>query len=311
MTIETALRARSEEILRSWRTLDWTSAFSAVIYPALGVLTLLVALVLGFALESIHLHWWYAPLAILTTAAAVFVCNMGIGPLHRIWQHRAGHLSTPVQVIVAINCIIAMQGKLKDWVNYHSQHHRHADEPGDPHNPSEGKFWAWIGWILWRDKQDMDRPMARWLSRFKVVEWADRNHLWLSAVVHLVAPLMVYALFAMLGWPLVLAAILHASAVIGRAMQFHATTLGVNVFGHMKTPKWFAYMLALLTGGEALHGHHHDFPRSALNLPRKGIWNRIVDYNGTVLLILSKLRLARDLVIAPQFEPAAVPAEAR
>ena len=64
---------------------------------------------------------------------------------------------------------------------------------------------------------------------------------------------------------------------------------------------------ALLTGGEALHGHHHDFPRSALNLPRKGIWNRIVDYNGTALLVLSKLRLARDLVIAPQFEP--VPAD--
>ena len=100
---------------------------------------------------------------------------------------------------------------------------------------------------------------------------------------------------------------LHSAAVIGRALQFHATTLGVNVFGHLKTPAWFTTVLALLTGGEAIHGHHHDFPISALHLPKNGFWNRIVDYNGTFLLLLSKLRLAKDLVVAPVFaEPVMV-----
>jgi stearoyl-CoA desaturase (delta-9 desaturase) len=84
-------------------------------------------------------------------------------------------------------------------------------------------------------------------------------------------------------------------------VQFHATTLGVNVFGHLETPKWFTILLALLTGGEALHVHHHEFPKSALHLPKNGFWNRIIDYNGTFLLILSKLRLARNLIVAPQF----------
>jgi len=301
MTPADAILARSEAVIKSWRTLDWTSAFSAVIYPALGILALVGAIIAGLAFDAVTLRWWYAPIAVVTVLGAIFVCNMGIGPLHRILQHRAGYLSPPAQLVVALNCIIAMQGKLKDWVNYHSQHHRLADQPGDPHNPAEGKFWAWIGWILWRDERDMDRPMARWLSKLPVVRWADQFHLSLSLVFHLILPALIYGIVALAGGSLVLTMIIHASAIIGRGLQFHATTLGVNVFGHMKTPKWLDYVLALLTGGEALHNHHHDFPRSALHLPRRGIWNRIVDYNGTAILILSKLRLARDLHIAPQF----------
>ena len=45
------------------------------------------------------------------------------------------------------------------------------------------------------------------------------------------------------------------------------------------------------------------YPRSgsALHRPRKGLWNRIVDYNGTMLLLYEKLGWVRNLKIAPQF----------
>ncbi|WP_421785279.1 acyl-CoA desaturase [Hyphobacterium sp.] len=306
MTPDSSIIARSEAILKSWKTLDWPSVFSAIIYPALGVLALLTALIAGFALESVSLHWWYAPLAIAATAFAIFICNMGIGPLHRIWQHRAGQLTAPAQVMVVINCVIAMQGRVKDWVNYHTQHHHWSDRAGDPHNPHESKLWAWVGWLLWRDEADLDRPMARWLQRHKAVMFHDRHFIWLYLGIHLMLPLLAYGITFALGGPVVLIAILHACLVIGRGIQFHATTLGVNVFGHLKTPRWVDYLLALLTGGEALHGHHHDFPRSALHLPKRGIWNRIVDYNGTALLVLNRLKLVKDLKIAPQFLPAPV-----
>jgi len=309
MTPDDSIIARSEAILKNWRTLDWASVFSALVYPVLGVLALLTAVIVGLAVEGIALQWWYAPLAIGATAMAVFICNMGIGPLHRVLQHRAGQLAAPAQVMVMINCIIAMQGRMKDWVNYHTQHHHWADRAGDPHNPKEGKLWAWVGWLMWRDESDLERPTARWLERYSVVRFHDKYFLWLYLVAHLLVPLAAYAITWALGGPLILIAILHASLVVGRGLQFHATTLGVNVFGHVKTPKWFDYVLALLTGGEALHGHHHDFPRSALHLPKRGIWNRIVDYNGTALLIMHKLKLAKDLKIAPQFLPAPVPVQ--
>ncbi|MCG8441716.1 MAG: hypothetical protein MI723_07905 [Caulobacterales bacterium] len=301
MTTPTSPLARSVAITKSWSTLDWASMFSAVIYPLLGVLGFTLAIVLGLVFPGLTLHWWYAPLALLAMAASIFVCNQGIGPLHRIWQHRAGELRAPAQVFVALNCIIAMQGKLTDWVNYHSQHHRLSDKPGDPHNPHESKFWAWIGWIIWRDKNDLSRPMPIWLKTIPAVRFIDRFHFSLSLLVHLVAPAVVYLIVALAGGSLLLTLLLHAAVVVGRGVQFHATTLGVNVFGHLKTPRWLTIFLALLTGGEALHVHHHEFPISALHLPRKGFWNRIVDYNGTVLLVLSRLRLARNLVCAPQF----------
>ena len=65
--------------------------------------------------------------------------------------------------------------------------------------------------------------------------------------------------------------------------------------------KWFTYMLALLTGGEAFHDHHHDEPVSILHLPKRGFWNRIFDYNGTFFLVMEKLKWAKDLNIAPRF----------
>ena len=293
--------ARSTAIVKSWRTLDWAGMFSAVIYPLLGVVTIALVIILGLALEGLRLHWWYAPVALVVGAATVVGCNWGIGPLHRIWQHRAGELRWPAQILVAFNCVIAMQGKLKDWVNYHSLHHRLSDKPGDPHNPHESKFWAWIGWILWRDPQDLERPTPIWLKSIPAVRFIDRFHISLAVLAHLVLPAVVYLIVWLAGGSLIFTFLIHATIVVARGVQFHATTLGVNVFGHLKTPRWFTVTLALLTGGEALHAHHHQFPVSALHLPKHGFWNRIVDYNGTFLLLLSKLRLAKNLVVAPAF----------
>jgi len=292
---------RSQAIKTSLASISWPSVFSAIIYPALGLGMVITMTVLGLALESIHLHWWYAPLAIGVGALTVFLCNQGIGPLHRVWQHRAGELKLPAQIFVMFNCILAMQGKLTDWVNYHSQHHRHSDQPGDPHNPHESKVWAWVGWILWRDPKDLARPMPKWLENIPAVRIGDRHHNILSIALHLLVPMAVYAIVWALGGSLVLTALLHGSVVIARGVQFHATTLGINVAGHLNVPKWVTYLLALLTGGEAFHAHHHAFPRSVLHLPRKGFWNRIVDYNGTMLLVFEKLKLARNYAVAPQF----------
>ena len=292
---------RSQAIPKSWATLDIPSLFSAFIYPVLGIIALAVSIVVGLAFEGVTLKWWYALVSAGVVAFTIFICNLGIGPLHRILQHKAGELKPPAQVFVMLNCVIAMQGRLTDWINYHSQHHRFSDKPGDPHNPFESKFWAWVGWILWRDPKDLERPAPRWIKDNKVIMFGDRAYSMLSIIIHFLIPGAIYLIVWAAGGSLILTLMLHGSAIIGRAVQFHATTLGINVFGHLKTPKWADHLLALLTGGEAFHDHHHDEPVSILHRPRKGVWNRIVDYNGTVLLLLEKLKLARNLKVAPQF----------
>ena len=292
---------RSIAIPKTWKTFNFASFFSSILYPVLGLVTLITVVVLGLALQELQLHWWYAPVGVATVLGAIFICNMGIGPLHRILQHRAGEMRWPAQVITMINLMIAMQGEVKDWVNYHSQHHRFSDKPGDPHNPFESKRWAWVGWILFRDEKDMARPMPVWLKSQPIVVWMDRFYNPISLVIHLLIPAVIYLIVWAAGGSLMLTAILHACFVIGRAVQFHATTYGINVLGHLKTPKWADHLVGLLTGGEAFHDHHHDEPVSALHRPRKGIWNRIVDYNGTALLVMEKLGWVRNLKIAPQF----------
>lgn len=292
---------RSQAIVRSWESFNWGSAFSAFIYPALGILVFALALTLGLVFDGIHLHLWFIAPILLTAVAATLLCNFGIGSLHRVWQHRGADMAAPAQAFVALNCILAMQGPLKDWINYHAQHHRYADKPGDPHNPFESKFWAWVGWVLWRDPADMAKPMPNWVARNAVVRWADANYMSLSTVVHLLVPIAAYGIVFLAGGPLVLVALVHATAVIFRGIHFHATTLGINVAGHLNVPRWVTWTLAIATGGEAFHDHHHKFPRSILHLPRKGIINRLVDYNGTFLLVLERLGMLRQSRIAPQF----------
>lgn len=292
---------RSVAIPKTWTTFNFASFFSAILYPALGLAMLITMVVLGLALSGLTLRWYYLPLGLGIVAFSIFICNAGIGPLHRIMQHKAGELKAPGQVLTMLNLMIAMQGNVRDWVNYHSQHHRFSDKPGDPHNPFESKRWAWVGWIIWRDAKDMMRPMPMWLKKHPIVVWMDAFYNSLSLVLHLFVPAAIYLIVWAAGGSLVLTAICHACFVIGRAIQFHATVYGINVLGHLPTPKWADHLIGLLTGGEAFHDHHHEQPQSALHRPRRGIWNRIVDYNGTILLVYEKLGWVKNLKIAPQF----------
>ena len=292
---------RSIAIPKTWATFNFASFFSAILYPVLGLALLITMTILALALEALNFHWWYVPMGLGIIALTIVICNAGIGPLHRVLQHKAGELRAPAQILTMVNLIIAMQGNVKDWVNYHSQHHRFSDEPGDPHNPHESKRWAWVGWIIWRDAKDMARPMAFWLKQQPIIVWMDRFYNSLSLVIHLFIPAAIYLIVWAAGGDLVLTAIIHACVVIGRAVQFHATTYGINVLGHLPTPVWADHLVGLLTGGEAFHDHHHDEPQSALHKPRKGLWNRIVDYNGTLLLIYEKLGWVKNLKIASRY----------
>ena len=84
--------ARSLAIPRNWKTFNVASCFSAIIYPVLGVAMLTTMVILGLALTQIELKLWYLPLSLGVIAFTIFVCNAGIGPLHRLMQHRAGEM---------------------------------------------------------------------------------------------------------------------------------------------------------------------------------------------------------------------------
>ncbi|HAO34724.1 MAG TPA: acyl-CoA desaturase, partial [Hyphomonas sp.] len=96
---------RSLAIPKTWKNFNYASFFSAFGYPALGLALFITMIVLGVALSQLTFHWWYVPLAIAVIGASIFVCNAGIGPLHRILQHRAGELAMPGQIVTMINLV--------------------------------------------------------------------------------------------------------------------------------------------------------------------------------------------------------------
>jgi len=64
MSVDLGIVPRSQAIKKSFASINWASMFSAFIYPGLGLAMVITMTVLGLALEQLHVHWWYAPLAV-------------------------------------------------------------------------------------------------------------------------------------------------------------------------------------------------------------------------------------------------------
>ena len=50
---------------------------------------------------------------------------------------------------------IANQGSIYHWSRDHRVHHKHSETDADPHNASNGFFFAHMGWLLIKKHQDV------------------------------------------------------------------------------------------------------------------------------------------------------------
>src|SRR3569623_1723202 len=87
----------------------------------------------------------------------VLAINVGIGMCyHRLLTHRGYHTPKWIEYILSIFASTALEGGPIFWVATHRVHHQLSDQPGDPHTPRDGKFWAHMGWILFGDSMHHD-----------------------------------------------------------------------------------------------------------------------------------------------------------
>jgi fatty-acid desaturase len=181
---------------------------------------------------------------------------------HRLHTHRGYRTPLWFEYFLALCGALTLEGGPIFWVATHRVHHQKSDQPGDPHSPREGAFWAHMGWIVFGEaKHDNTRLMSKYapdLAKHRFYLWLNDWH-WIPTVV--------------LG--LVLLAIGGVSMVLwGVALRIvfglHATW-AVNSATHMFGSRRFAtrddsrntWWVALLTFGEGWHNNHHAHPVSA------------------------------------------------
>ena len=79
-----------------------------------------------------------------------FCTGLGISMgFHRLLTHRSYKVPRPLEYLFAICGALTLEGGPISWVATHRIHHQNSDQPGDPHSPRDGGWWAHAGWILY------------------------------------------------------------------------------------------------------------------------------------------------------------------
>jgi fatty-acid desaturase len=226
-------------------------------------------------------------------AMTVFLLWMATGlgismGYHRLHTHRSYKVPRWLEYFFAVCGALTLEGGPIFWVATHRVHHQKSDQPGDPHSPRDGAWWAHMGWILiGESKHNSTRLMAKYapdLAKDRFYVWLNNYH-WLPMVV------LAAALFLMGGLPMLLWGVC-LRVVVG----LHATWM-VNSVTHMWGSRRFStgddsrnnWWVALLTFGEGWHNNHHAHPTSA----RHGLAWYEFDPSWIQIRMLESLGIAR------------------
>ncbi|MDQ1468971.1 MAG: hypothetical protein QOJ99_451 [Bryobacterales bacterium] len=217
---------------------------------------------------------------------------------HRLHTHRSYKTPLWVEYALAVCGTLNLEGGPIFWVATHRIHHQKSDQPGDPHSPNDGGFWAHVGWILFGDvNHNNTRLMSRYapdLARHKFYIWLNNYH-WIPIVV------LAAILYAIGGAPLFFWGIFLRVTV-----GLHATWL-VNSAAHMWGYRRFetrddsrnTWWVALFSFGEGWHNNHHAHPTSA----RHGLAWYEVDLSWLLLNVMQAVGLASNIKVAKLASP--------
>ena len=252
----------------------------------------MLALIHVGAIAALFMFNWkaFAVAVFLYWVATGLGISMGY---HRLHTHRSYKVPVWMEYFFAICGTLTLEGGPIFWTAIHRIHHQRSDQPGDPHSPREGAWWAHVGWILMGEtKHNNTRLLAKYapdLAKDRFYVWLNGYH-WLPIVV-LTAVLAVIG-----GLPMVLWAICFR-VVFG----LHATWL-VNSATHMWGGRRFAtrddsrnnWWVALISFGEGWHNNHHAHPTSA----RHGLAWYEFDPSWLQIKLLKSFGLAKSIHVA-------------
>jgi stearoyl-CoA desaturase (delta-9 desaturase) len=214
------------------------------------------------------------------------------GGYHRYFAHRSYRTSRVFQFLLGwLGCMGVEKGPLW-WAATHRAHHRHSDQPADPHSPKQRGLWhAHVGWVSDHLNVDTDLSAVRDLARYPELRWLDKYHYVPPGIGLLCCGLIA-------GWSGVV-----VGAIWSTVALWHGT-FSINSLAHAWGTRRYAttddsrnnLWLALMTMGEGWHNNHHHFAASA----RQGFFWWEIDASYYVLRALAAVGLVWDLKEPPR-----------
>jgi stearoyl-CoA desaturase (delta-9 desaturase) len=268
------------------RGLNWPTATTFALFHLGAVAALFTFSWTSFA-AAVFLYWMATGLGI----------SMGY---HRLHTHRSYRVPVFLERFFAVCGALTLEGGPISWVAIHRIHHQKSDQPGDPHTPRDGAWWAHMGWILFGEtNHNNTRGLAKYapdLAKHRFYVWLNNYH-WAPTVV-LGLLLLAFGGLSLLLWAVCL------RVVFG----LHATWL-INSATHMWGARRFAtrddsrnnWWVALITFGEGWHNNHHAHPTSA----RHGLAWYEFDPSWIQIRLLSLLGIAKSVRVARVTDPTA------
>lgn len=249
---------------------------------------------------------------VIAAAGPVVFGTLGINLCyHRLLAHRSLAVPTWLEHILAVLALCCLEDTPARWVANHRLHHRHSDEPEDPHSPRDGLAWSHFGWLFRRAPQRRSFAFFEQYARdiladdfYRSLELRPTSTLWIYLTQ--VAAFGVAGLAAGLlaGRPPSDAFRLAASWIVWgvfvRTVLVWHITWSVNSLTHLfgyrsyetgedSRNNWFVAVVAM---GEGWHNNHHHDAASASVQHR---WWEI-DATYYVILLLERLGLATDVI---------------
>lgn len=231
-----------------WNNIDWVIA-GWMIAMHVGAVAAFFYITPAAVITALVLHW--------------LTCSIGICmTYHRTLSHRSLKLRWPAKVVGLISGVIAGEGGPITWSGTHRIHHGQSDQPGDPHSPLEGPWWAHLWWMMIKNPKRKAELLNKYytpdLARDKTVVFFEKTFpLWLWATG---LTLLYFGGLPMLLWGL----------CFRMVMAYHSTWFvnsATHLWGYRNYETTDAsrnlWWVAILAYGEGWHNNHHAHPRLA------------------------------------------------
>lgn len=243
----------------------------------------------ALALAAFVLPWRWELWPVMLGVYGVAGLGTTVG-YHRLLAHRSFRCPRWLEHVLITGGMINTPGSPLLWVANHRCHHAHADQPGDPHSPTQGLFYSHIGWICVEDST----PAEGWRTWAKDLG-EDRYYQWLLRY-RMVPQLAAIALVGALWGPAQLPQLFFLPTVAWMHATFSVNSI-CHAFGarpvDMQERAGNVAALGVLALGEGWHNNHHAKPWSA----RIGLRWWQLDLGWWFVWALERVGLAWDVKV--------------